>query len=330
MKPTRKKPFQKLKLISLACLTALAGLIWFALVPALALEANRPAAWSTRGASRPNIIFIMADDLGNADLGYRGSDIKTPNIDKLAREGVRLESFHGMPVCTPPRAALMTGRYPMRYGLQTLVIFPNHTYGLPTDERTLPQALRDAGYQTSMVGKWHLGHADKKNWPQNRGFDHFYGNLVGEVDYFTKLRGGIVDNNGSRAIFQDGWLAQLQQSFDQQAVANKVYPLGVGIWLRLHPEDRIKSPYRSWQFDATTLASAQPLSPALVVLSLDGQEVARTTAARTVPAAFSASETFDVGVDFGSTVSLDYFERRPFPFDGTIHKVEVRLNSIRN
>jgi arylsulfatase A-like enzyme len=125
----------------------------------------------------------LADDLGNADLGYRGSDIRTPNIDKLAKEGVQLESFHGMPVCTPARAALMTGRYPMRYGLQTLVIFPNHSYGLPTDERTLPQALKEAGYRTLMVGKWHLGHADRKFWPNNRGFEHFYGNTVGEVDY---------------------------------------------------------------------------------------------------------------------------------------------------
>ena len=106
--------------------------------------------------------FIMADDLGNADLGYRGGEVKTPNIDKLANEGVRLESFYGEPVCTPSRAALMTGRYPMRYGLQTLVIFPSHTYGLATDELTLPQALRAAGYNTLMVGKWHLGDADKK------------------------------------------------------------------------------------------------------------------------------------------------------------------------
>ena len=141
--------------------------------------------------AKPNIVIILADDLGNADLGYRGSDIKTPNIDALAKSGVRLESFYGMPVCTPSRAELMTGRYAMRYGLETLVIFPSHTYGLPTDERTLPQALKDAGYDTDMVGKWHLGHADKKYWPQNRGFDHFYGNLVGEVDYFTKERGGI-------------------------------------------------------------------------------------------------------------------------------------------
>ena len=144
-------------------------------------------------AMRPNIVFIMADDLGNADLGYRGSEIKTPNIDKLANEGVRLESFYGQQVCTPSRAALMTGRYPMRYGLQTLVIFPSHTYGLPTNELTLPQALKDTGYKTLMVGKWHLGHADKKYWPQNRGFDYFYGNVMGEVDYFTRERGGIID-----------------------------------------------------------------------------------------------------------------------------------------
>jgi len=151
----------------------------------------------------PNIIVILADDLGNADLGYHGSDIRTPNIDKLANEGVRLENFHGMSVCTPARAALMTGRYPMRYGLQTLVIFPNHRYGLPTDESTLPQSLKEAGYSTYMVGKWHLGHADRKYWPQNRGFEHFYGNLVGEVDYFTKMRGGIVDWQRDGKFFQE-------------------------------------------------------------------------------------------------------------------------------
>jgi arylsulfatase A-like enzyme len=162
-----------------------------------------PSGAAKAEAQPPNVIIILADDLGNADVGYHGSDIKTPNIDQLAKGGVRLESFHGMPVCTPARAALMTGRYPMRYGLQTLVIFPNHTYGLPTDEWTLPQALKQAGYSTSMVGKWHLGHADEKFWPQNRGFDHFYGNLVGEVDYFTKMRGGIVDWQRDGKFFQE-------------------------------------------------------------------------------------------------------------------------------
>ena len=157
------------------------------------LAALGAPAQASAEPQKPNIVFIMADDLGNADLGYRGGQIKTPNIDKLATEGVRLEDFYGMPVCTPSRAQLMTGRYAMRYGLQTLVIFPSHTYGLATDERTLPQALKEAGYKTLMVGKWHLGHADRKYWPQNRGFDYFYGNVVGEVDYFTRERGGLID-----------------------------------------------------------------------------------------------------------------------------------------
>jgi arylsulfatase A-like enzyme len=160
--------------------------------------------------TKPNIVIILADDLGNADLGYRGSDIKTPNFDKLANEGVRLESFYGMPVCTPARAELMTGRYAMRYGLQTLVIFPSHTFGLPTDERTLAQALKDVGYQTAMVGKWHLGHANRKFWPQNRGFDHFYGNLVGEVDYFTKERGGLIDwQRDGKFLKEEGYFTTL-------------------------------------------------------------------------------------------------------------------------
>jgi arylsulfatase A-like enzyme len=157
---------------------------------AAAFSCGSRAAWA---ADKPNIVIILADDLGNADLGYRGSKIKTPNIDILAKGGVRLESYYGLPLCTPARAALMTGRYPMRHGLQTLVIFPSHKYGLPVDEKTLPQALKQIGYSTYMVGKWHLGHADKKYWPNSRGFDHFYGNVVGEVDYFTKDRGGVID-----------------------------------------------------------------------------------------------------------------------------------------
>lgn len=170
------------------------------------------AFWGAGAAAgeKPNIVVILADDLGNADLGYRGSKIKTPHIDALAQGGVRLESYYGLPLCTPARAALMTGRYPMRHGLQTLVIFPSHKYGLPTDERTLPQALREAGYGTYMVGKWHLGHADKKYWPQNRGFDHFYGNVVGEVDYFTHERGGVIDwqRNGT-FLKEEGYYVDL-------------------------------------------------------------------------------------------------------------------------
>ncbi len=142
---------------------------------------------------QPNILFILADDLGYADVGYHGSEIKTPTLDQLAAGGARLESFYGQHVCSPARAALMTGRYPMRMGLQTFVVFPGHSYGLPLDERTLPVALKEVGYKNVMTGKWHLGHYKQAYWPQNRGFDHFYGSILGEVDYFTKEKGGFID-----------------------------------------------------------------------------------------------------------------------------------------
>lgn len=131
---------------------------------------------------KPNIVFIVADDLGWKDVGYHGSDIKTPNIDKLAASGTRFEQFYAQPMCTPTRAALMTGRYPFRYGLQTLVIPSPAKYGLATDEWLLPQVLKDVGYKTALIGKWHLGHGDKKYWPKQRGFDYQYGALIGEID----------------------------------------------------------------------------------------------------------------------------------------------------
>lgn len=144
--------------------------------------------------SRPNIVYIVSDDQGWKDVGYHGSDIKTPNIDRLAAGGTRLEQFYAQPMCTPTRAALMTGRYPFRYGLQTMVIPAPSKYGLATDEWLLPQALKEAGYYTAIIGKWHLGHSDPKYWPRQRGFDYQYGPLIGEIDYFThEAHGGGVD-----------------------------------------------------------------------------------------------------------------------------------------
>jgi arylsulfatase A-like enzyme len=143
--------------------------------------------------SKPNIIYIVADDLAWKDVGFRGSDITTPNLDRLAAEGAVLEQFYTQPMCTPTRAALMTGRYPLRYGLQTGVIPGAGTYGLPTDEYLLPQVLKDAGYSTALVGKWHLGHAKTEFWPRQRGFDYFYGALVGEIDHFTHSSHGVPD-----------------------------------------------------------------------------------------------------------------------------------------
>src|SRR5215211_4537208 len=101
------------------------------------------AATAFAAAPRPNILFILADDLGSYDVSWRGSEIKTPNLDRLAFGGARLEQFYVQPVCSPTRAALLTGRYPMRHGLQTGVVRPWAQYGLPLEERTLPAALKE-------------------------------------------------------------------------------------------------------------------------------------------------------------------------------------------
>lgn len=163
-----------------------------------------------QGAPRPHIVYIMADDLGWKDVGFHDSNIKTPNIDKLAQGGARLEQYYAEPMCTPSRAALMTGRYPYRYGLQTAAIPSAATYGLATDEWLLPQALKEAGYKTAIVGKWHLGHADRKYWPRQRGFDYQYGPMLGEIDFFTHSAHGVRDwFRDNKPVKEEGYVTQL-------------------------------------------------------------------------------------------------------------------------
>lgn len=160
----------------------------------LALLAALPAAQAQKSAApRPNIVILLADDLGSQDVGWRGSEIRTPNLDALAKGGARLEQFYVQPLCSPTRAALLTGRYPFRYGLQVGVIRPFSQYGLPLAERTLPQALKEAGYETALDGKWHLGAFETAYLPTQRGFDHQYGCYQGLLDYFTHLSGGALD-----------------------------------------------------------------------------------------------------------------------------------------
>jgi arylsulfatase B len=149
---------------------------------------------SKRGKKGPNIVIILADDLGWGDVGYHGGIIATPNIDRLAREGVRLENFHACPLCSPTRAGLMTGRWPIRYGMGESVITPWRKYGPPVTERTLADLAAGAGYKRrGAFGKWHLGHYKKEFLPLNRGFTHYYGNYNGAIDYFTHKREGELD-----------------------------------------------------------------------------------------------------------------------------------------
>jgi arylsulfatase A-like enzyme len=154
--------------------------------------------------TKPNIVFILADDLGREDCSFMGGkEIKTPNIDKLAAAGAILDAFYVQPVCSPTRAAFMTGRYPMRHGLQVGVVRPWAQYGLPLDERTLAQGLKEAGYATAITGKWHLGHFAPEYLPTKRGFDHQYGHYNGALDYFTHIRDGGFDWHRDDKVSRD-------------------------------------------------------------------------------------------------------------------------------
>lgn len=146
-------------------------------------------------AEAPNIVLILADDLGWGDVSYHSPHrIETPHIDSLAREGVELDRFYVAPVCTPTRAGIMTGRYPIRYGLGRAVIPPQRNYGLDVNERTLPEVLEKAGYRhRGIFGKWHLGHHHIKWHPLSRGFTEFEGHYNGAIDYFSLEREGELD-----------------------------------------------------------------------------------------------------------------------------------------
>ncbi len=182
----------------------------------------------SNSAERPHIVLMMADDLGWGDVGYNGSRIATPNIDKLAERGVRLSQFYAQPVCSPTRGALLTGRYPMRLGLQCGVVRPWARHGLPLDERTLPQALGEAGYKTAIVGKWHLGHFAPAYLPTRRGFARQYGHYNGALDYLTHIRDGGHDwHRDDKPNYDDGYSTNLIGKHAARIIAehNKTNPL---------------------------------------------------------------------------------------------------------
>ena len=140
----------------------------------------------------PNIVVILADDLGYNDLGSYGSEIiKTPHLDELARGGVRLtDGYVSAAVCSPSRAGLYTGRYQPRFGYEFNTSGRDTVVGLPTDQRTLADMLKSAGYATGLIGKWHLGKSEKHH-PLNRGFDEYFGHLSGGSTYIDSRMEGV-------------------------------------------------------------------------------------------------------------------------------------------
>ncbi len=160
-----------------------------------------------QASSQPNVLIIVADDMGWNDVGYHGSKIQTPNIDRLAKEGMQLERFYVHPVCSPTRTAMMTGRSPARFGITNPL---GGDRGVPLDERFMSSAFQTAGYQTFAVGKWHLGAVGDDYSPLRRGFDHFYGFRNGFIDYYAHTFEAELDwQRDGVALKEDGYSTDL-------------------------------------------------------------------------------------------------------------------------
>ncbi|GAB6029238.1 Arylsulfatase [Chamberlinius hualienensis] len=164
---------------------------------------------------QPHIIFMVGDDLGWNDIGYHNPDINTPYLDQMAATGIKLNQSYVQPLCTPSRAAFMTGRYPYKTGMQQYLILSFSPYGVPLEFAFLPEKLRELGYSTNMVGKWHLGSCNESYTPTYRGFDTFLGYMAGGEYHYAH---DYPLSNGAAAS-ADSSLHEVYDFFNQTDVA---------------------------------------------------------------------------------------------------------------
>jgi len=199
-----------------ALLVLVCGANWLVGVPCWGADASDGAV----PPEKPNFLLIVADDLGWADVAFHGAKIRTPHLDRLAREGVRLDQHYVQPLCTPTRAALLTGRYPSRFGPH--VLSPSNLRALPKGTVTLASALKSVGYSTYLSGKWHLG--SRPEWcPNHYGFDHSYGSLAGAADPWThQYRPGPY----AKTWHRDG------QQLDEEGNATELVARQAEQWIR--------------------------------------------------------------------------------------------------
>lgn len=184
-------------------------------VLSLCIAAAMARPISAQEPARPNVVLIMTDDMGYGDLGVTGApDIRTPNLDRLAKQGVRFTNFYSNgPLCTPTRAALISGRYQQRASLERALSgarSADSTSGLQARGTSLPQRLKDHGYATGLVGKWHLGYRPEYS-PRTHGFDVFWGIKSGYVDYYAHTAGNGAPDlfDGDTPVTMDGYLTDL-------------------------------------------------------------------------------------------------------------------------
>lgn len=159
-----------------------------------------------QAASQPNVLVIVADDLGWAGVGFHNKAMATPHLDRLAKEGAELQRFYVYPTCSPTRVALLTGQMPRRYNVVSAL--QGAEPGMPAGVPTIASVFKSAGYRTSLIGKWHVGQATQ---PQTAGFDHYYGFLTSEIDYYQHTgKGGRLDwQRDGKSIQEEGYSTYL-------------------------------------------------------------------------------------------------------------------------
>ena len=174
-------------------------------------------------ADRPNIVIILTDDLGWGDVSYHGGFIPTPNIDQLAEDGVELNRFYANPVCSPTRASLLTGLHIFNHGVVRPFMNPAaEQTGMPPELKIMPQYFKEAGYQTALSGKWHLGMAKEEFWPTNRGFDTSYGHMSGGIGYFDHTAAGRLDwHRNGKSLEEEGYSTELIANEAINIIQNK-------------------------------------------------------------------------------------------------------------
>eukprot|EP01060_Flectonema_neradi_P007077 TRINITY_DN148_c0_g1_i1.p1 TRINITY_DN148_c0_g1~~TRINITY_DN148_c0_g1_i1.p1 ORF type:complete len:493 (+),score=88.02 TRINITY_DN148_c0_g1_i1:78-1556(+) len=184
-------------------------------------------------SNQPHILYMVVDDLGWTDVGFHGSNFPTPVLDKLVTESVEMSKYYVQPSCSPTRSSLMTGRYPFNMGMQHLTtIIPGSTAHIPLDVKTIAEVMKEQGYETHMVGKWHLGYASWKYTPIGRGFDTFTGYLGGMIDYYNRTMnaGDIVGydfwHNTAADYTHDGSYTLTDYMTDSEAALRKTVAAG--------------------------------------------------------------------------------------------------------
>lgn len=277
---------------------------------------QRRAAPSHLAADAPNILLILLDDVGFGLADTVGGEVHTPSFSRVAEQGLCYNRFHTTSICSPTRAALLTGRNHHRVHSGTIakraVDWDGYTGVIGKDTATIAEVLRHYGYRTAAFGKWH-------NTPANQttamGLGRQNSRVQVKVAVGERATGVLYAlggfSGGITLLVDQGYLVhEYNMLIMERYQARSSAPIAAGEHcIEVH----------------TRFDSAQPMSPAHVTLHVDGAAVGEVVVARTVPAAFTASETFGVGVDLGSPVSPDYFDRRPFRFDGTLHEVDVEV-----